>query len=664
MGRCEQCGKEGDGMRRCGKCRAAIYCSVKCQRDAWLSGHRNKCVASVSAAKQTALPGGTVVFSGASQAAPSDNAAQECAICLEGIRIPAALPCKHEFCLACVFNLRQHGFKDEMLCPLCRAPAQFTDPCGKAQMLHLDAVIIVMRMNTWQVQHDPNGTYRVPASMRKEMLRVEPMVRQAIALDPDNANLSQWHYLIGTVLVSLRDRAGMESALRLAMATNDHASNLETLLQLGIGRRSFNDHAGAETAFRDALALDGNDVRVLYNFGQMRENPPCSDHEGALELYRRAMGTAPLQVSQHMRHEYVGSHFNGGTILHMRGDHAGAAELYSRAIEFDPKMEHAGDCLFNLAQMQLLLYQEAPPAGSAEVLEKAELAAMRYAKLRPQDPDAWAKIKHIKALREIKKSCALEDEASALLNGNPFGNVVTDPARRPRLQNVRDRLLEAVSRRPESVLFGMLGEVECALGDTRAATAAFRKASNFDSPSAYDVFTLGRLSEDADEKIRCFKKASAVDPKWPNPYKSLSDVLMSRGEFEGAIVALENAIRVAGPSYEHLPGCYCNLSGAFMQTRKFKQASEAVHKALVLEPRNVRTWLPFSCPLFYCLYNTLLFNSVLCCTGALSDPAWHPLDAHGPDPRSSCGDTRGHPLRPRLQVCSNSSWLAARHDRR
>ncbi len=40
---CRSCGGLGEGYKCCSKCRSIYYCSVKCQRKDWKSGHKEEC---------------------------------------------------------------------------------------------------------------------------------------------------------------------------------------------------------------------------------------------------------------------------------------------------------------------------------------------------------------------------------------------------------------------------------------------------------------------------------------------------------------------------------------------------------------------------------------------------------------------------------------------
>jgi hypothetical protein len=161
MPRCEQCGKEG-ACKRCGKCQAALYCSAECQTIAWKAGHRVKCVKAEAAVTAAA---GDAVRSAAT--APADNAVgahgEECAICLDKLFQPLALPCSHRFCRVCVEGMRKAGCPQ--VCPLCRGPWK-TD----TERLYTQAVQISRQIDAW-VRRNPTACMTLP-------VHVQPLVRK------------------------------------------------------------------------------------------------------------------------------------------------------------------------------------------------------------------------------------------------------------------------------------------------------------------------------------------------------------------------------------------------------------------------------------------------------------------------------------------------------
>jgi hypothetical protein len=77
-----------------------------------------------------------------------------CAICLEQLSNPKALPCLHSFCEQCLETLT-HGRAEPYSCPSCRK--QFTLPQGRVSNLpsnfHLSSIIERVQSGVFTPQH-------------------------------------------------------------------------------------------------------------------------------------------------------------------------------------------------------------------------------------------------------------------------------------------------------------------------------------------------------------------------------------------------------------------------------------------------------------------------------------------------------------------------------
>ena len=141
--RCFQCAKPGHNMPKCGQCSQAYYCSADCQRNHWPQ-HKRSCKAAVAAlarhahrerlARAVRENGKTRMKGGEEddlcvicQAQPVDPVEVNSLDLLfmqnsfeHTLCIAAQLLCGHEYCKACLEELRQKGV--EKSCPLCRKP--------------------------------------------------------------------------------------------------------------------------------------------------------------------------------------------------------------------------------------------------------------------------------------------------------------------------------------------------------------------------------------------------------------------------------------------------------------------------------------------------------------------------------------------------------------
>ena len=104
------------------------------------------------------------------------------------------------------------------------------------------------------------------------------------------------------------------------------------------------DKAGAEAAYRAAIAADPQHTDAHYNLGVVLNER--GDKAGAEAAYRAAIAADP-QLAQ--------AHCNLGVIMGERGDLAGAARLFAAALKVDPS--HAG-AKANLQQALRMLQEE------------------------------------------------------------------------------------------------------------------------------------------------------------------------------------------------------------------------------------------------------------------------------------------------------------------
>ena len=112
---CFHCGKAG-AKCSCGQCHRAFYCGRDCQRADW-KRHKRACRAAVAAEarRTTRVREATAAArAGGSGGRPPDET--QCVICIGPVRSPVELPCGHQYCGACLAELRSKGVSQT--CPL------------------------------------------------------------------------------------------------------------------------------------------------------------------------------------------------------------------------------------------------------------------------------------------------------------------------------------------------------------------------------------------------------------------------------------------------------------------------------------------------------------------------------------------------------------------
>ena len=101
------------------------------------------------------------------------------------------------------------------------------------------------------------------------------------------------------------------------------------------------NYSGAEAAFRSALMLQPTFAEAIYGLAVVRHGQRKLDE--AIELYEKALGSDPLNVS---------GHYNLGRALAERGQIDRAIQSYHRAIDLSPEDADAHQSLARALVMQ------------------------------------------------------------------------------------------------------------------------------------------------------------------------------------------------------------------------------------------------------------------------------------------------------------------------
>ena len=252
---CFHCGKAG-AKCSCGQCHRAFYCGRDCQRADW-KRHKRACRAAVAAEARRATRAREATAAarvGGSGGRPPDET--QCVICIGPVRSPVELPCGHQYCGACLAELRSKGVSQT--CPLCRAEL----PPGVEGLYEL-ASRAVMRIQG-MVQRGEASWASLPAAEREEIEEAIAMLTEAGAQGHAQAN-----HTLGFLLENVRqDVDGAEAAYRAAIAADPGYANAHYNLGVLL-KNERNDVDGAEAAYRAAIAADPGYALAHSNLGAL-----------------------------------------------------------------------------------------------------------------------------------------------------------------------------------------------------------------------------------------------------------------------------------------------------------------------------------------------------------------------------------------------------------
>jgi len=203
------------------------------------------------------------------------------------------------------------------------------------------------------------------------------------------------HYERGRRLHNRGDKAGAEAAYRAAIATDPQDAHAHYNLGILLDRRE--DEAGAESAFRAAIAADPQLAQAHYNLGLLLEQRV--DKAGAEAAYRAAIAADP---------ELAVAHNNLGKHLFERSDNAGAEAAWRAAIAADPQGAGA------YSNLGCVLAQGGNLAGGARFFEAA-------LKIDPSNAELQENMQKVQAaLKERQSAGAVRLDAEPFLGSRPY----------------------------------------------------------------------------------------------------------------------------------------------------------------------------------------------------------------------------------------------------
>lgn len=184
-------------------------------------------------------------------------------------------------------------------------------------------------------------------------------------------------------------------------------------------------------------------------------------------------------------------------------------------------------------------------ASAAEWFRKAMVSQPDFAEARANLGDALARLGRIdEALAELVRAVQLDPERA--VSHDQFGRAL---AQARRLDEATSQFETAVRLSPESPEFRTnLGNAYRLAGDLRRAEEQYRAALRLAPGDATAHASLGSVlaqTQRTDEALSEFRAAVAARPDWAQPRAQLGLLLAARGDREGAMHALREALTLA-----------------------------------------------------------------------------------------------------------------------
>ncbi len=133
------------------------------------------------------------------------------------------------------------------------------------------------------------------------------------------------------------------------------------------------------------------------------------------------------------------------------------------------------------------------------------------------------------------------------------------------------------------ILFNILGAAKMALGISNTAEVAFRKASNInpDFPDAHNnlgnaLKAQGKLNE----AISSYRRAIQLKPNYIEALNNFGNVLLIQGKTDQAALAYKKALSLN----PNIPEVHFNLGNTLKGQKKFEAAIASYHRAVELNP--------------------------------------------------------------------------------
>lgn len=143
------------------------------------------------------------------------------------------------------------------------------------------------------------------------------------------------------------------------------------------------------------------------------------------------------------------------------------------------------------------------------------------------------------AARHFERAVEIDNESSAAHAGLARAQLHSN-----RLSDARANLLKSIKLRPTAARWTLLGFVNQRLGDAPAAEQAYNEAIALDPAHAEAYLNLAYLLKayDPERATALLRHAASLDPEDSRIHAELGQLLLERGELDGAEQALKRSI--------------------------------------------------------------------------------------------------------------------------
>jgi tetratricopeptide (TPR) repeat protein len=385
--------------------------------------------------------------------------------------------------------------------------------------------------------------------------------RRAFEFNPNDAGA---YHNLGIVLHEQGDTDGAIASYRRALQIDPRRA--PSHYDLGVLFCDVkHDYDQAAVHFRQALALDSNDIKVHISLGNALKGK--GDIEGAITSYQHALALDPKQALAH-----VGL----GIALAQKGDVEGASASYRRALQIDPN--------FVPAYLSLgALY--------CDVKHDYERAAAHFRQAIALDPKEA--VAHYNLGNALKGKGDMEGAIASYRRAvelNPrdmraHQGLSLGLAARKQWDEAITEFRAALALDPRNAqIHTNLGAALRARGYLEQAIQEYRTALEFDPKHVMAHYNLGnalRQKGNLDGAIASYRRALELAPDHAAAHHNLGSVLAAKKEWDEAIVEYRAAMAQGRGN----AGLHADLGNALAVRQQWDAAIQEYRKALELEPK-------------------------------------------------------------------------------